>query len=596
MSFQPFRTPALAIAAGLAGIGFLALPSVAHTQGAEPGATANDAELRFVEIDGSCGVTEGRKAWCWGSGQYGRLGVTDTALIDETCDPWGHGAVPCTSRPVRVAPDREVAGIEGAGMRCLLTTDGETYCWGNNHSGQLGTDHDRRPRNRTPRPVRGEVAFERITTGFAHGCGLTVDGTVYCWGANAVRQTGTRPSPQDMIHGHLREEPTPVRGNGRYHELAAGRYHSCAITTAGSVHCWGMNEHGQLGRATSGSCFMQRNEFPCDATPRPVPVPEDPPFADLAAGNAFTCGITDAGEAWCWGRNAQGQLGTGEAYYGDSDGPVRVAGDVRFTEIEAGTFHTCGLGAEGRVFCWGWNESRQGAVAVPSAEVCSRNTPRRSRDYTDALCALVEPTVADTELRFTDLAVNGATTCGIATDGRTYCWGAEDFNRLGTLVEERDCDWRADCSLTPLPLSPVEHTGVRGDEVVFFAAMDSDLLERVYDLLGETGYRSLGARNPADLQRRLDYYEIEDPIPVAYILVDAGWRSIEEPAKLIDALREVTPGIRVTLVDGTPDSPLPDALRAVDVEVMPVTAVEGRDFLRRVRATIDANSAEQGGT
>ncbi len=583
--------PALLVGLALA----LALfPAPQPAQAQTPASPGEGPELRFQEIDGSCGVTADGEAYCWGSDQYGRLGVADTALVDEVCESNGR-TMACSTRPVRVAPGLDVAQIEGEGMRCLLTTAGETYCWGNNRTGQLGTDHERQDALRTPRPVLGDVVFEHIATGFAHGCGLTPEGRAYCWGRDQVGQGGTGTRARDVLSGGgLLPSATPVAGDTRFRQITAGRYHSCAIATDGRAHCWGMNEEGQLGRASDvRSCLMSGSQFPCGRTPEPVR--GDHRFVDVAAGNDHTCALDSDGIAWCWGSNREAQLGDGEPFFGHSDGPVRVAGDTRFTALEAGDFHSCALTEEGRLYCWGWNDRRVLAMPVPSVERCSRTgEPGPGQRYGANRCFVESPTPADTDLRFRDLAANGRTMCGLGEEGRTWCWGSTEMGRLGSHAETV-CDWGVNCALHPVPLARLAYDpAIRGGEPVLFVATDYDLLTAVYALLAETGYRELGARSAGDLRRRMDHYGIEGPLPVAFILVDGDDGSIDDPADFIDALRSDHPGIRILLVDATPADGVAPELEAQADGVLDVDDVQGASFIQRVRAEIDAYEAEHG--
>ncbi len=75
------------------------------------------------------------------------------------------------------------------------------------------------------------------------------------------------------------------------------------------------------------------------------------PLRSLASGEQHACALTAAGEAYCWGTNAQGQLGT--ASLTSSAVPVAVNGGHRFVAIHAGGTHTCALSAEGAAYCWG---------------------------------------------------------------------------------------------------------------------------------------------------------------------------------------------------------------------------------------------------
>src|SRR5919201_1241535 len=67
-------------------------------------------------------------------------------------------------------------------------------------------------------------------------------------------------------------------------------------------------------------------------------------------GGAHTCGVTTADVAYCWGRNADGQLGDGTT--SDRLRPVPIAGGRRLRQVSAGDFHTCGVNPFDRAFCW----------------------------------------------------------------------------------------------------------------------------------------------------------------------------------------------------------------------------------------------------
>jgi len=76
-------------------------------------------------------------------------------------------------------------------------------------------------------------------------------------------------------------------------------------------------------------------------------------WASLTAGVGRTCGVTQAGEAYCWGRNDYGQLGTGSTT--PASIPMAVSGGLSFSALATGGNHTCGLTMSGAAYCWGNN-------------------------------------------------------------------------------------------------------------------------------------------------------------------------------------------------------------------------------------------------
>src|SRR5207248_319737 len=125
---------------------------------------------------------------------------------------------------------------------CALTSAGAVKCWGANGVGQLGdgTTTERQ----TPGTVSG-LASGAAALAAGGTCALARAGAVKCWGANYVGQLGDGTTTDRLI-------PVAVSGlaSGAA-ALAAGGAHTCALTSAGAVKCWGWNENGQLGDGTT---------------------------------------------------------------------------------------------------------------------------------------------------------------------------------------------------------------------------------------------------------------------------------------------------------------------------------------------------------
>lgn len=189
---------------------------------------------------------------------------------------------------------------------------------------------------------------------------------------------------------------------------------SCAITTDDQLFCWGDNAFGQLGVG--------------DALPReqPTPVSGSLRFKSAALGRGHTCAITTDGQAYCWGRGTSGQLGAGE--FTGSSTPVKVAGELTFAEVTAGRWYSCGLVADGSVYCWGENEAGHlGRGSGPSS-------------------AAPQPISGD---HLFSTITGGGAACGVTPAGRAYCWGDNTLYKLGAITSET-CFGDKPCSTVPV--------------------------------------------------------------------------------------------------------------------------------------------------
>lgn len=293
----------------------------------------------------------------------------------------------------------------GGHHACGLTAGGDAYCWGQNLNGQLGdgTTTDRR------RPVRvgGGLALSAIDAGNWHACGVTHQGQVYCWGSNTDGQLGRESDELNLI------APVPVAIEDSVTAITAGGVHTCALASGGAVYCWGGNGYGELGNGTNGNAQFE-----------PVRVIGDVTFASVTAGAAHTCGLTAAGEAYCWGYNALGQLGLGSTG-DDRDTPTPVTGGITFTVLAAGG-GTCGVADDGTAYCWGVDN--HGEVGDgPDTSECMIETFSHS--------CRAEPSALDAQLTFARIdhgaGGNGGHGCAISTAGDGYCWGIDFAGKIG---------------------------------------------------------------------------------------------------------------------------------------------------------------------
>jgi alpha-tubulin suppressor-like RCC1 family protein len=289
----------------------------------------------------TCALTTGGGVKCWGEGFYGALGNGDTE----------DSAVPVDV----VGLDRGVASISvGYGHVCALMTAGGVKCWGDNEDGQLGTGtYDS---SDVPVDVIGLTdGVTAVSAGGGQTCVLTIAGGVTCWGKNLYGECGL-----DDEYTWNVLVPTPVAGlPGPVAKVVAGIHHTCALTPAGGVVCWGTDAEGQLGNddaialsavpvdvlgLTSGVAdihpagwyTMARvgdavKLWGAFAITNPEPVPVDTVASSgvtqVAAGNIHACYINTEGGVMCWGNNDGGQVGYWDKSNGVQEFPEPVAVD-----------------------------------------------------------------------------------------------------------------------------------------------------------------------------------------------------------------------------------------------------------------------------
>lgn len=259
--------------------------------------------------------------WCWGRNQDGQLGL----------------GVPGGDEPEPVAIDapEPLASIAAGGFHtCALGRSGQAYCWGHNANGQVGMNGELTVPLPQAVPMLPDVVA--IDAGGFHACAIDRAAQVWCWGSNEWAQIG-QPFPIDG-------EPDVVTGLPDVRQLALGDHHSCALDDDGNPWCWGRNNHGQL--AASPFVF---------ASPMPRLVEGLPPLVELGSGDDHVCGVTEAGEVWCWGSNADGQLGPGG---GDVHEPTQLASPAAL-HVTGGRGHTCITATDGTAWCLGHNHRGQ---------------------------------------------------------------------------------------------------------------------------------------------------------------------------------------------------------------------------------------------
>jgi len=296
----------------------------------------------------TCGITDDGKAWCWGIDTFGQLGHGE---------PWGYRMRPDEVDLLPFAGRKMASVTAGAGHTCILAEDGTAFCAGHDVSGQVGNGPYLSRSGQFSQVDGANLegrGFVQIDAGGDHTCGLTEDGSCFCWGDNtllgAVADSGFgyRPLPVDLS----------VLDGAEVVSIMAGGTHTCVLTATGVPWCWGEDKTGQLGDDD------QMDDHRNTAVPVDTSAIGNPTFVQVAPGNWHTCGLTDDGLAFCWGNDDLGSLGDGrDEKYTSKPLPVpvtmaKVQGGT-LSSIVSGDFHSCGLSSSGAAWCWGKDEFGQ---------------------------------------------------------------------------------------------------------------------------------------------------------------------------------------------------------------------------------------------
>lgn len=273
----------------------------------------------------TCIVSALDQIWCWGM----FYGPPDLAT--------GYSLV-----PRRVTGIADIAGVDigtasNRGHGAVWSLTGDAFGWGTELSmGGGATVVD------GPSPAPGPLPpVQSMTAGESFTCAHLVDGTVRCWGDNAVGQIG------DPSAGRTARTPFEPVGLGAVVQMDAGPTHTCAVRRGGEVVCWGNNFNGESGDPGSlhGSVDV------------PLTVAGISDAVQVAAMSAASCALRRTGHVVCWGWGPY--LGTGVTGVTIPTPGDEVVGLTDAVSISGGCVHACALRATGDVVCWGLNSYGQ---------------------------------------------------------------------------------------------------------------------------------------------------------------------------------------------------------------------------------------------
>ena len=239
---------------------------------------------------------------------------------------------------------------------CVIASDNKLYCWGRNHRGQLGNNSmvdSSRPVAVNMTGVLAGKTIKQISTGAYHTCVVASDDNAYCWGENMKGQLGNNSTANSSVP--VKVDTSGVLAGKTIKQMSVGTYNTCVIASDDKVYCWGSNAYGQVGNNS-----LTDSNVPVAVNTTGVLAGKT--IKQISVGHHRACAIASDDKMYCWGNNMGGALGNGST--ADSHIPVSVnmsgilAGKV-IRRISIGAFHTCVYATDNKIYCWGSNNYGQ---------------------------------------------------------------------------------------------------------------------------------------------------------------------------------------------------------------------------------------------
>ena len=333
-------------------------------------------------------IGEGRVS-CWGDGRFFQLGDLSTE---------GRSA------PREIADLRGVIAIEaGDTATCAQLASGEVVCWGARYNGMVDEVYDE---VKAPTTVVHGIEWPRaFAVGGRRAAYVGQDGHVAIWEAPVA-------------------VPIPIAGFDDAVEVAVAYETVCARMKDGAVRCMGPNWGGETGNGGDGeavepvdvvgaseldAALFEASYETCGGSPARDACDRTLQTAvDLDAWGRLTCAVLASGRVACWGAGRDEHA----RWLGSLDFarvPILVPELDDAVAVAVGWGHVCALRRDGRVACWGHNETGQlGSAPEPGApSEASRRPPRDVPGLADAV----------------QIEAGADFTCARRATGDVACWG-----------------------------------------------------------------------------------------------------------------------------------------------------------------------------
>ena len=310
--------------------------------------------------------------WLWGINSVGKLG--DNTTVDKS-SPVQTVAGGANWKQVAYSDNNHAAAVK---------TDGTLWTWGNNDSGQLGTNNI--IHRSSPVQVAG-TTWKQVSCGYDHTAAIKTDGTLWAWGFNGVGQIGDNT----IIR---RSSPVQIAGVD-WKQVVCGEEHTLALKIDDTLWGWGLNSNGQIGDNT----IINKSS--------PVQVAGN--WAQVSC-DYHTAAVKTSGTLWTWGNGGTGRLGLNDTLHRSS--PVQIGAGLDWKQVACGNSHTAAIRTDGTLWTWGFGSSGR----LGDGTELSKSSP-------------VQTIAGGTTWKQVDCG--GTHTVALKTDGTLWGWGAGGSGILG---------------------------------------------------------------------------------------------------------------------------------------------------------------------
>ena len=241
-----------------------------------------------------------------------------------------------------------------------------------------------------------DVLAANLSLGFYHSCAISTVGSLYCWGDNTNGELGIgNPALPN------RTSPTLVNDSALYAQVSGGLVHNCGVLLNGTLKCWGGSGSGHLGKGLAFGPDSHSPEYVIDNSL----------YVQVASGTTYSCGVLQNGSLKCWGANTDGQLGI-PGGVGRVAIPTFVNDSSLYTQVAGAEFHSCGILQNGSLKCWGNKEDGKvgdgGSTGFAGSPVFVNDTSP-----------------------YLQISIGRFHSCGVLQNGSLKCWGSGRDGRLG---------------------------------------------------------------------------------------------------------------------------------------------------------------------